>query len=376
VIGGSQSTGTVTLSAAALNPVFFQLFSSDSVATVPTLVTVPAGAASANFIVSTKQVSIYGPVRVQIGAIIFDGGSSAKYVTLSVTGPPIPPVAVVLDPASVPGGSSSTAFITIGATAPAGGMTVMLSSSDIAVATVPATVTVPAATTSASVTVFTNQVIAPTGVTIAATSGGVTKSAVLTVNRPADIAAPDTSVTSVMDGNGTPFGNGSATLSNVATVAFAGTDNVAVAFFECRLDGASFTSCSSPSTRSALAIGRHDFEVRAVDTSNNRDGTPALYTWSVDSPPDTTITLAADRNGNPIPNGGTIRSNAITFSFTATDNIGVKTFECSLDDAPFTVCASPATYTGGGKGSYTFRVRAVDTNGFRDATPASFTWTR
>jgi large repetitive protein len=313
---------------------------------------------------------------VQIGAYIIDGGSSAKYVTLSVTGPPIPLVAVGLNPASVPGGNSSTAWVTIGAPAPAEGMTMILSSSNTAVATVPTTGTVPAGITSTGITVLTNSVTSSTDVTISASSGGVTRSAVLTVNPAADIAAPDTSITSVVGGDGTPIGNGGATLSTIATIGFTGTDNVAVAGFECRLDGASFTSCSSPSKRSALALGRHDFEVRAVDTSNNRDGTPALYTWSVDSPPDTTITSVVDRNGNRIPNGGTIRSNAITFSFTATDNLGVRAFECRLDAAMFTACESPATYTGGGGGSHTFRVRAVDTNGFQDATPASFVWTR
>ena len=191
-----------------------------------------------------------------------------------------------------------------------------------------------------------------------------------------DTARPDTSVTSVADGNGTPLGHGTATLSKVATIAFAGTDNVAVAGFECSLDGAAFTACSSPWARGALAVGRHDFAVKAVDTSSNRDGTPALHTWSVDSPPDTTISSAVDGKGKLIPKNGTTRSNAVTFSFTATDNLGVQAFECSLDQAAFTACASPATRTASARGSHTFRVRAIDTNGFRDATPASFTWTR
>ena len=255
-------------------------------------------------------------------------------------------------------------------------MTIALSSSNTAVAPVPATVTVPAWVTSAGVTVVTSQVTTSTEVTISATANGVTRFAVLTVNPATDITPPETSVTSVADGNGTPLGHGTATLSKVATITFAGTDNVAVAGFECSLDGAAFTSCSSPWTRSALAVGRHDFAVKAIDTSSNRDGTPALHTWSVDSPPDTTITSAIDGNGKLIPKNGTTRSNAVTFSFTATDNLGVQAFECSLDNAAFTACASPATRTAAARGSHTFRVRAIDTNGFRDATPASFTWTR
>jgi hypothetical protein len=155
-----------------------------------------------------------------------------------------------------------------------------------------------------------------------------------------------------------------------------GTDNVKVAEFECRLDGATFTSCPSPVAYGGLAVAQHDFEVRAVDTANNRDGTPAAYTWTVDSPPETTITSAVDRQGNPIPNGGFTRSSQITFSFTGTDNVSVTGFECSLDGAAFTPCTSPITYAGGGRGTHTFRVRVIDNNGFRDPTPAAFTWTR
>jgi hypothetical protein len=95
-----------------------------------------------------------------------------------------------------------------------------------------------------------------------------------------------------------------------------------------------------------------------------------------DLAPDTAITSAVDRQGVPISNGGTSRSTKITLHFTGTDDVGVAGFECSLDGSGFQACTSPVTYQGFSKGPHTFRVRAVDGRGFRDASPAAITWTR
>ena len=193
---------------------------------------------------------------------------------------------------------------------------------------------------------------------------------------PIDSEPPDTSISSAVDGNGAPVASGKASLSNTITFTFIGTDNVAVAGFECHLEGPGFSPCTSPLTYNSLAVGRHDFGVRAVDTSNNRDNTPALFTWTVDTPPETTITSAIDRQGRQIPNGGSTSSNVMTLSFTGTDNVSVAGFECSLDGTAFAPCTSPITSVRVNPGTHTFRVRAADNNGFRDPTPAGFTWTR
>ena len=51
--------------------------------------------------------------------------------------------------------------------------------------------------------------------------------------------------------------------------------------YECSLDGATFTSCSSPKSYSALATsGSHTFAVRAQDPAGNVDPTPATFTWN------------------------------------------------------------------------------------------------
>ena len=93
-----------------------------------------------------------------------------------------------LNPATVTGGSSSTATVTLSVPAPNYGSTVSLSSSAPA-ATVPASVTVTAGANSANFTVNTNAVSASTPVTISGSYAGVTKSASLTVNPPAGTPA-------------------------------------------------------------------------------------------------------------------------------------------------------------------------------------------
>ncbi len=59
---------------------------------------------------------------------------------------------------------------------------------------------------------------------------------------------------------------------------------------ECRTDDGVFTSCLSPVTLTGLSIGRHVFEVRAVDAVEG-PGTVAAFTWTVLAPPVTVASL-------------------------------------------------------------------------------------
>ncbi|HEV2874852.1 MAG TPA: hypothetical protein VGW14_06850 [Thermoleophilaceae bacterium] len=49
----------------------------------------------------------------------------------------------------------------------------------------------------------------------------------------------------------------------------------------CRLDGGPWSACGSPQTYSGLSLGRHRFEVTAVDAAGNQDPTPAEHVWQV-----------------------------------------------------------------------------------------------
>jgi hypothetical protein len=92
-----------------------------------------------------------------------------------------PAMALSLNPTSVTGGSTSTGTVTLITAAPSGGAVVTLTSSNTAVATVPANVTVAAGATTATFTVNTNSVTFTTNITITATYGGQTQNVNLTL---------------------------------------------------------------------------------------------------------------------------------------------------------------------------------------------------
>src|SRR6266699_2151245 len=90
---------------------------------------------------------------------------------------------LTLNPSTVVGGllGSSTGTVTLSGPAPSGGAVIALSSSNASVASVPATVTVPAGATTASFTVNTSIVLVSTSVTISASYNSTTQTATLTV---------------------------------------------------------------------------------------------------------------------------------------------------------------------------------------------------
>jgi hypothetical protein len=85
-------------------------------------------------------------------------------------------------------------------------------------------------------------------------------------------AEPETTITSGPPGS---------TSSTSATFAFSSSS--AGSTFACSLDGAAFTSCTSPASYSGLAVGSHTFAVRATSGGVN-DATPATRTWTVQAP--------------------------------------------------------------------------------------------
>ncbi|MBK9053053.1 MAG: DNRLRE domain-containing protein [Chloroflexi bacterium] len=133
--------------------------------------------------------------------------------------------------------------------------------------------------------------------------------------------------------------------------------------FECSLDGAAFTACAPPREYTGLALGTHIFTVRATDAAANTDPTPASTTWTIQSPPETTIGSG--------PEATTIETGA-TFTFSA-DTPG-STFACDLDGAGFTACTSPITTTSLSLGTHVFTVQATDPDGHSELTPPSYTW--
>ena len=99
--------------------------------------------------------------------------------------------------------------------------------------------------------------------------------------RPPDAFAPDTSITSGIEHNGR-------TSSTTARFGFSGADDVtppAALTFECSVDNAAFTPCTSEQEFAGLAVGFHVFAVRARDGAGNIDPSPALRNWVIEAPP-------------------------------------------------------------------------------------------
>jgi len=123
---------------------------------------------------------------------------------------------------------------------------------------------------------------------------------------PVDTNPPDTTITSVVDGNNIALTkNGDSTASTEITFTFVGEDNVAVRGFECRLDSSNdgdFKPCTTPATYKNLNRGDHTFEVRALDTSGNRDPSPARFSWKILTPAEGIQEIIDTITGMNIPN--------------------------------------------------------------------------
>src|SRR5919107_2150620 len=139
--------------------------------------------------------------------------------------------------------------------------------------------------------------------------------------------------------------------------------------FECRLDGAAYSACTSPKSYTNLSNGSHTFDVRATDRAGNVDATPASRTFTVDvaPPPDTTPPETTVDSGPA--DGTTLTSGDASFAFSSSEPY--STFQCSLDSAAYTACTSPKSYSNLPAGSHNFAVRAVDAAANNDPTPAT-----
>lgn len=194
VVGGSNVTGAVTLSAPAVVNTPVYLSSGNGAVGVPSFVTVPAGQSSVQFTVTTQAVT--SAVSVTLSASNPDSPSAMSAV---VTVTPVTLNGLSVSPLSVTGGVSATGAVTLSGNAPTGGTTVALSSSIPGVAGVPASVTVPAGASRATFAVTTSGVSASQSVTISASLNGVTDRVKVTV-KPAVLSGLSLSPSSVKGG--------------------------------------------------------------------------------------------------------------------------------------------------------------------------------
>jgi hypothetical protein len=174
-----------------------------------------------------------------------------------------------------------------------------------------------------------------------------------------DTAPPETTITAGPSG-----------IVTSASASFDFASSEAGSRFECRLDAGAWGACTSPKAYSGLANGAHSFDVRAIDSAGNTDASPATRSFTVDvpapdtTPPETTITAGPS---------GTVTSASVSFSFASSE--AGSSFQCRLDAGTWGACASPKAYSGLANGAHAFDVRATDSAGNTDASPASRSFT-
>ncbi len=122
---------------------------------------------------------------------------------------------------------------------------------------------------------------------------------------------PETTITSApcLEQVGNDIYRWSPCETTTTSASFAFTSSKADSTFECSLDGAAFTSCTSPQSYTDLSEGSHTFQVRATDASGNTDPTPASESWTVQAPADTTaptISITSPADGASYQQGASI----------------------------------------------------------------------
>lgn len=209
VIGGVGTSASILLASPASGDQTWSLTSSNpAAASVPATVVVPHNASSANFNITTSPVPVNSNVSINAR---FNGFIVQKTITLvaSVIS------SVSVSPNVVIGGVATTGTVTLTGGAPTGGKLTSLSTNKPAVASVPATVNVPAGNSSVEFAITTFGVNANQGVVITATTGAVSKTAFFAVNAP--------SLTGISIAPGSVQGGQNATLTlNISGIAPSG----------------------------------------------------------------------------------------------------------------------------------------------------------
>jgi hypothetical protein len=180
ISSGATATGTVRLTAAAPagGAVVALASSATSAATVPANVTVAAGATTATFTVQARSVTATTAVTI---TGTYGGVSRTAALTVSGTAQ-APAIWTLSVPPAPRGGESTSLTVTLAAAAPAGGAVVALNTSRADLFPIPASVTVPAGSSRASVDFNVPTVGSTQTGTISAGCGGATRTATLTVS--------------------------------------------------------------------------------------------------------------------------------------------------------------------------------------------------
>ncbi|HEX5502688.1 MAG TPA: hypothetical protein VFW96_08700, partial [Thermomicrobiales bacterium] len=319
--GGVLSQAIVMLNGLAPPGGAVVALGSDSpAASPPATVTIAPGAASATVVVPTSAVATDTVVTI---TATWQGQAVQAQTTLT---PGLPPASLTLDPTSTTPPSVTMSTGTVRIAAPASrDAAFVLTSSDPTLASVNAGVTVPAGAVAANFFIFTRNIVAtPTAVTIAVSGGGVTKSAVLTINP----SAPPPSAPVL----------GGLALSPTSVVGGAGAQGTV-------------TLSAAPSSPTVVSLASGDAAVAAVPASvtvaaGATTATFAVATTAVTATTGVTITASL---------GGATKSAALSVTAAPADRVAVQQAEYVVKDRVLSVQAT------GSNASATLRVYVTST---------------
>ena len=302
VIGGKSGRASVALiiPAPAGGATVDLTTDNPSIIHVPASVAINEGNSAASFTIGTSPVSGL-PTG---GHVTASAGGVTKSIFVNVV--PDPNAAPLLQsmsiaPASVTGGTNATGTVFLSAPAPAGGVSVTLSTSNRSVASAPGIVTIPEGQTSATYTLTTFAVSATTSATITAFYD-TTKTATVTVTRGAT-ASPTPTAPPPPAPSATPTATPSATLAAPsqlspsadsrfapgANINFDWTDVTGAANYTIQIsDQNSFsplivnqTVAASQFSSSTLPIKTMWWRVRAIDSSGKAGNWSAARRFEV-----------------------------------------------------------------------------------------------
>ena len=183
-------------------------------------------------------------------------------------------------------------------------------------------------------------------------------------------AATSNATVAVRDLPGASFTATPANPSNVASPSFSFNATSTPATFQCSLDGASFTVCTSP-TAVTPGDGAHTFYVKAV-AQNGSVGPATSYGWTIDTVAPV-VTLTAPANGATVTSSltptfsgaaGNVSGDLATvtvnvYSGSSATGTPVQTLTTTRSGASYSVVASPALTNG----TYTAQATQMDSAG-------------
>lgn len=359
VVGGNPSTGTVTISSAAPSSgMAIGLSSSASAATVPSSVTIPSGATSATFPITTLGVITQTPATISANC-------NGAVQTASLTVNPAAIASLTLNPTSVQGGTSSTGTVTLNGAAGPSGVSIALSSGNSA-ATVPGSVTIASGKSSATFSVATTAVNSQTGALITGTLNGQSQTSTLTVT-PATLASLSFSPSTLQGGSSS---TGTLTLSGPAgpgglVVSLSSSDNAATApttvTVQASQTSASFTvtttgvntqvvatvtaTLNGQLAKATLTINPSKLVSLNLNPTSVPGGTSAIGTVTLNGPAapgGTVVSLSSASGAAQTPGSVTVSSGQTTATFTVTTT-GVNSQTSAVISA--TLNGNPQTTT-------------------------------